>query len=313
MPVSYVLAVFAAVANATSNVLVRKAAREEPTSLQFNLHLLVDLARRRVWLTGFGITICAYLLQAAALGTGQLAVVEPLIVLELPMTLIGAGWLLGARLGRREWLSIAGMTAGLAGLIAFLYPTGGQVGGVPTWVWAVGVGTNAAAVAVLFLAGRRTGSPARRAVYLGAAAGLGFGLTAALTKGMTGRFATGGVAGAVGSWQLYASFASGAAAMWLLQNAYSAGRLAAAQPGVTLLDPFAAIGWGVLIFGEQTRGGAFTALAGISAVLMAVCAVALSRSPQLEGARAQREEGAADGDGTQDAAAEAAAAGRAGA
>jgi drug/metabolite transporter (DMT)-like permease len=295
MAVSFVCAVLAAVANATSNVLTRAAARREPPGLQFDIRLLLDLLRRRVWLIGVGVTIAAYLLQAAALGTGELAVVQPLVVLELPMTLLGAGWVLGARLGRREWIGMAVMTAGLAGLIAFLYPSGGNPGSVPLWVWMFGVGGNAAALAVLYWVGRHTCSPARRAACLGAAAGLGFGLTAALTKGMTQQFASAGVSGALTAWQFYASMVTGGGSMWLVQNAYSAGRLATAQPGVTLLDPFAAILWGVLAFGERTRTGVFLVLAVAAAAAMAAGAVALARSPQLQGQAGARENPDASG------------------
>jgi hypothetical protein len=104
-----------------------------------------------------------------------------------------------------------------------------------------------------------------------------------LTKGMTNEFAASGVIGALTAWQLYASVVTGAASMWLLQNAYNAGRLEAAQPGVTLLDPFVAIVWGLLVFDEQARGGVFVVLAVVSGLVMAAGAVALSRSPQLQG------------------------------
>ena len=38
-----------------------------------------------------------FLLQAIALGNGQLPVVEPILVLELPATLILAGWVFRTR------------------------------------------------------------------------------------------------------------------------------------------------------------------------------------------------------------------------
>lgn len=290
MAISYVLAVLAAVANATSNVLLRRAAREEPSSLQFNLRLLRELAGRKVWLAGIGVTIVSYLIQAAALGTGRLAVVQPLIILELPMTLIGSTWTLGARLGRLEWISTAVMTAGLAGLILFLSPAAGHPSSVPGWEWAVGSGGTAAAILALALAGRRMESPGGRAALLGGSAGLGFGLAAAFTKGMTGQFQSGGIVGAISAWQLYASVVAGLTAMWLLQNAYNAGRLEAAQPGITLLDPLAAILWGMFIFREQAQGGVSLILAAVSGIVMAGGAVALSQSAQLQGESGEIEE-----------------------
>jgi hypothetical protein len=59
------------------------------------------------------------------------------------------------------------------------------------------------------------------------------------------------------SWQLYAMVGTRIAAMFLLQSAMNAGRLVAAQPGLTLTDPIVSILWGVLVFHEQVRTGWF--------------------------------------------------------
>jgi hypothetical protein len=69
--------------------------------------------------------------------------------------------------------------------------------------------------------------------------------------------------------------------MFLLQSAMNAGKLIAAQPGLTLSDPIVSILWGVFVFGEQVRGGWFTALAAASGLVMAGAVVALARSPLL--------------------------------
>ena len=41
----------------------------------------------------------------------------------------------------------------------------------------------------------------------------------------------------------------------LLENAYHAGPLAAAQPGITLADPLVATTWGGFVFGEHVPTG----------------------------------------------------------
>ena len=70
--------------------------------------------------------------------------------------------------------------------------------------------------------------------------------------------------------------------MFLVQSALNAGRLIAAQPGLTLPDPIISILWGVLAFREQVRGGLFPLLfAALSTVLMAGAVFALARSPLL--------------------------------
>lgn len=122
--------------------------------------------------------------------------------------------------------------------------------------------------------------------------GAAFGLTAALMKGMTETFA-GGFGELLSSWQLYAMIAAGGGGMFLVQSAMNAGRLLAAQPGLTLSDPVVSILWGVLAFGEQVRGGIYLAAAALSGLVMAGAVLFLARSPLLSGPAANAEAEAA--------------------
>ena len=68
--------------------------------------------------------------------------------------------------------------------------------------------------------------------------------------------------------------------MFLVQSALNAGRLIAAQPGLTLSDPIISILWGVLAFHERVRAGMIPLLlAALSTVLMAGAVFALSPLP----------------------------------
>jgi len=290
---SYLLAVVAAGTNATANVLQRKANRHEAPELSMSPRLFVDLVRRPVWLAGFGAEVASFFLMAAALGLGRLAAVQPIVVLELPLTLLGAAKVFGSNLGRREWVAAGAMTMGLAGLIGFLAPEGGDHGRADGISWLLAtVATLALIGAALVggLVGTRPGSGARRPALLGLATGVTFGLTAAFMKGMTAGFAH-GIVGVLGSWQTYAMAASGAAGMFLMQNALHAGRLLVAQPGVTLADPAVAILWGVAVFHERTTGGVDLVLAIVSAAVMAGATLALARSPLLTDEGAAEEGG----------------------
>jgi hypothetical protein len=288
---SYLLAVLAACANATSSVLQRKANKQVPQNENLSWKLIRSLLHEPVWFGGIAAVTAGFLLQASALGAGELAVVEPILVLELPLTLILAGRILhSSGMGGREWGSTLAMTVGLAGLLYFLDPTPGQHGAVHPYVWILGIGANLALVGVLVAWGRNgpagrggghDGSSAHQAAVFGVAGGAAFGLTAALMKGMTEHYQQG--FGAIfTSWQLYAMVATGGLGMFLVQSALNAGRLIAAQPGLTLSDPIISILWGVLAFHEKVRGGLFPLLfAALSTVLMAGAVFALARSPLL--------------------------------
>lgn len=287
MIISFVLAVAAAICNAGSNVLQRKANSEEPSERSLSPRLLWDLLHRKEWLAGIGIVTASFLLQAGALGTGELAYVQPIIMLELPLTMIAGKIVLGAELHKEEWSAIALLTAGLAGLVGFLSPHGGSPH-VSAFAWVVGGGVTASIVLVLVLVGRAK-SDALRAGLFGAAAGITFGLTAALMKAMTQQFSH-GVTDALTSWQLYAMVAAGALGMFLVQNALQAGKLVAAQPGISLLDPFSSIAWGVMAFHEHTNTGVYSWLAALAALATSAGAVLLCRSPVLQHSQQQANE-----------------------
>lgn len=280
---TYLFAALAALANAISSVLQRKADRDQPAEDNLSLRLIGDLLRDPVWFLGILGVIAGFLLQAAALGSGPLAVVEPVLIIELPITLLLASRIFHRRLDAREWSAALAMTAGLAGLLFFLAPAGGTGFGVPLWRWGIGLGINLAVIAALVAAARRSASNTRQAALLGIATGTAFGLTAALIKAMTDAFARHGFSAIFVTWQTYAMVATGALAMFLLQSALNAGPLVAAQPGFTAADPVVSILWGVLAFGETVRGGIYVLLAVISAGIVAVGIAGLSRSPLVAG------------------------------
>jgi drug/metabolite transporter (DMT)-like permease len=299
---SYLLAVLAACANATSSVLQRKANREVPKKQNLSPRLIWSLAHQPTWFGGVLAITAGFLLQAAALGNGQLSVVEPILVLELPATLILAGWVFGTRLGRREWACVLVMAAALGSLLFALSPSAGPRSGVRWYLWLTAIGLNLAGAGVLVAFGRRgpagrgrtdTGGSARQAGLLGVAAGSVFGLTAALMKAMTGTFAQ-GFGALVTHWPLYGMVATGVLGMFLLQSAMNAGRLIAAQPGLTLSDPIVSVLWGVLVFGERVRSGWFAVLAVVSGLALATAVMMLIRSPLLSDESGQADEGQAE-------------------
>src|ERR1700683_3468427 len=114
---SYLLAVLAAGSNATSSVLQRKANREVPRKQNLSPRLIWSLAHQPTWFGGVLAITVGFLLQAAALSNGQLSVVEPILVLELPATLILASWVFRSRLGWREWSCVVVIAAALASML----------------------------------------------------------------------------------------------------------------------------------------------------------------------------------------------------
>lgn len=282
--VIYLLSLLAACANALSSVLQRRAASTAPDKDFLSSRLVLDLLRRPVWFAGMASLIVGFLLQAAALHSGPLSTVEPILIVELALTLLLARLMLGGRLARSDWLAIAAVTVGLALALWAAAPAGGHAGHVDTLAWLIAIASGAGMMAVLTLASLR-GRPAHRAALLGAAAGAGFGLSATLIKGVTTLLGSGVVA-VLGSWKLYAMVVAGVASLFLFQNAVQAGRLIAAQPAITIADPVVSVLYGVLLFGEHLRGGPYVlaALGGVALVLAGT--IELGRSPLVREAEA---------------------------
>jgi drug/metabolite transporter (DMT)-like permease len=320
---TYVLAVLAACANATSSVLQRKANKRVPQSENMSLQQIGTLLHQPVWFGGIAAITAGFLLQASALGTGDLAVVEPVLVLELPFTLILASRVFHQSLRPREWLPAAAITAGLAGFIYLLAPSAGGAPRLHWYGWLAGIGANLLLVGFLVLVARRgffwhdhqpdhgqgggghdgPGDQKRmgsfRSALLAVAAGSAFGLTAAVIKEVTRTFARGIGAGFT-DWPLYVMVATGVLGFFLTQSALNAGQLIAAQPGLTLSDPLISVLWGVLVFREEVRQGWFIlGEVGCAAVIVAGV-VMLTRSPLLaqddSESQDQPENGAPGGD-----------------
>lgn len=292
MVLSVVLAVLTAVCNAVSNVLQRLANRQEPEEYQLSPKLMWDLLHRKVWLAGMLAVIVAFVLQAGALSGGNLALVQPIVVLELPLTLIGGSIALRGRLRPQEWTAVAIMSLGLAALILFLAPQS-SAHRPTTTAWILGIAACVGTIGALVGLSQRLRG-AQRAALLGAATGIGFGLTAAFTRAAMAAL-SGGVVNLLSSWTTYAMALSGIGALFLTQNAFQAGPLVASQPGITLLDPFVAIVWGVLAFHEQTTQGLLLLAASAGGVAMVVGAALLARSPILEGTLKGRSSGGSEG------------------
>lgn len=278
---SVLFAVLTALSNGAAAVLQRRAASEAPASSTMRLSLLTGLLRRPVWLAGIGLVIVAAGCQAVALATGPISVVQPIFVIELPMTLVLGGIVFHRTLPRRAWYAVAAVTAGLALALGSAAPAGGteQVEG---WAWAPALSATAVFELLLVLAGLRTrGNP--RAALFGLAAACAYALTAALMKDAMARVGD-GAAAFFSAWQLYGMAVAGVGALFLLQNALQAGSLAASQPMLTLGDALISTAYGVTLFGEHIRTGPLLVpeLAGVA--LVAAGIVVLARTlPEAQG------------------------------
>jgi hypothetical protein len=167
------------------------------------------------------------------------------------------------------------MTVGLGGFLGAASPTRGRhTPGTQQWVIA-GVVTVLAVGGVVFLSRLLAGAP--RAAVLGTTAGTGFAFTATFMKATT-NLADKGIITVLTSWEPYVMAAAGIGSVFLLQNALQSGTLVAAQPALTISDPVASVIYGVTMFGERVRTGAWVTAEAAAFALILYGSVRLSQS-----------------------------------
>lgn len=271
--IAVLLSLAGAALNATASVAQRAENREEPDDSASMLRALLDLASRPIWWLGIAAMISGFACEAVALTVGQIALVEPVMIAELPLTIIGARIFLGRHLTRRAWTALVGLAVAVAVFVATLAPEGGDPGAVPTHTWLIAGGITAAGAVVCVVLAQRSRSS--RAAFLGIATGAVFALMSALVSGVGALYSHGGLGLVLTSWQTYAAVVAGPSSFFLLQKALQAGTLVASQPGFTLVNPLVSVIWGVLVFGETTRTGAWLAVAGAAGVGVVAATIAL--------------------------------------
>jgi drug/metabolite transporter (DMT)-like permease len=260
--VDIVLALVAAFFFALGLVLQEKAASGESAE-DVGAGFLVRLAREPVWLLGLASQGLGFAAQATALAIGRMVVVQPLLVATIVFSLPIAWVVTKRRIRGIEWIGAITVAGGLAALLV-VSKTDEGTDDASLGVWLAVGGACVGIALVLFLLARRR-NPALRAGLLGTAAGILFGLAAALTKAALSRFDE-GIVEVVADWHLYAMIVISVAAFWLQQAALQTGALSAAVASSMAFDPLSSIPLGIVIFDEQLHDTALGMTASVLAL-----------------------------------------------
>jgi drug/metabolite transporter (DMT)-like permease len=273
------LAIVAALLFALGTVLQQKGTLSTAASGN-DPRFLLQILHRPVWLAGTILQSAGWIVQAMALDRGSLVVVQSLTALSLVIALPLGALLTNQRIGHR---ALTGAILTVIGIIFFIsagQPQGGATQpDAATWWWAC-VAT-AALVLVLFVLGQRC-SGAAKALVFGAAAGLGYGLQAAVTKTFVTQIG-GGVLGLIGSWTTYVLILSAVSGFVLQQSALKTGVLAPAMASSNSVTLFSSVILGIVVYGEtlaKTGTGHVSAAAiGLVVAVVGVAFLAGSEGP----------------------------------
>jgi drug/metabolite transporter (DMT)-like permease len=264
------LALAAALFFALGTVLQQRVASAASAEEAAKLGFLLRLARQPVWLAGIASDAAGFVCHAGALAAGRLVVVQPILATSLVFALPIGAWLDKRRVSARELLGAAAVAAGLAVFLIVADPPAGSTDpSGRAWILAF-IGCGAACAAFVMLSRRSTSG--RRAALLGSAAGVLFGLCAALIKSTVERL-DGGLIHVVADWHVWALVVVGYASMALSERSFQAGPLAPALATQTALDPTTSLALGVFAFNErihETAVGTVGALGGMALMIAGI-------------------------------------------
>jgi hypothetical protein len=249
---------------------------------------LLSLLKNPRWLMGAGGDTLGFVLQAIALSTGPVVLIQPLLVLALPISLPVARWLGGPRPGRAQFMSCGWIIIGLGAFFAIVGNPGDADPLDTRAAVTVVVIASVAAIAALVPFRRRSGI-VKTAVY-GTVSGALFGVVAVLVDAAAGSYKDHGIAAfgrAEGLVPLVSLCVLGAASLALTQVSYASGALAASFPGNLTADPFVAVLLGAVLLNEHIPESPL-AVVGYAACLAAVLygAIRLAVHPADEPATA---------------------------
>jgi drug/metabolite transporter (DMT)-like permease len=271
------LALGAALTYAAASVLQQREAEAHAGTQGGGVRLMLRLVRRPVWLAGLASDSVGYVLQALALGVGELLVVQPVITSGILFALPAGAWWSGRKLSRADfgWACVLAV-----GLTVFLLLAGADGGNdrASTGAWLLCAAIAGPTLVCAIAAGGRSAGT-RRAVLFAFASGGIFGLTAALTKSSVVLVNDHGF-GALAYWEPYALVILGVLGFVINQRAFQAGSLSASLPTLTVMEPVVAAVVGITMLHETipARGVVDWLAVVLSVMAMGVATVVLSRS-----------------------------------
>ncbi len=265
-------------------VLEKQALAELPPLSRRTASMLVAVARSPRWVAGFVAMLSGLGLQVVALTLAPVSVVQPLLAAGVLGVVVAGRTVLGERLGRRDWLAVVLVLAGVV-TIALSAGSGARLARtVPGGRFSAMVGVVVAlAVAARVLASRgaRRGWSGRRdAVALSVAAGLLYGVGAlsekAIATGLVGHGVVRGAATALGTAYPWTFVVATFAGMVVFERGLQRQPASLMVPLANVMSGVCALAGASIVFGELFVPSGWWSLPrwfGLAAVLAAMVAL----------------------------------------
>jgi hypothetical protein len=261
-----------------SAVADQRSTKKVQTREALSPRIILDLVRQPLWLIAVGANIVGFALQVVALDFGSLALVQPILVLDLMFAI-----LINRYVWRRPsvrppdmkliWAGIVATTAGVAGFLAIGQPSAGHTQARLGILPPLAVGLVVVIGGCLAVAAR---SRNLRPLALALACGVNYGVAAFLVKLLTSEFG-GGLGEVFTHWPIYVFAVVGPAGYILNQDALQQGTfLAPVQAIISAADPIISIALGILWLSVRLRGGPAATAGEVVSLLLLVVGIVLT-------------------------------------
>jgi drug/metabolite transporter (DMT)-like permease len=271
--VSAFAALAAACAFGVAAALQHQQAGLAPRGRTLSPRLLLDVARRPLWLAGLALATAGYGLQALALAYGPLTLVAPIVAADLLFALpLAARWS-RRPLRPRDWGGCLLVATGVAVFLAVSPPPSDRPD-VPATDWFLVFGAVAVITGLSVAAARITGKAGRARLFAGAA-GVVFGLTAAVTASFARSLRQDGLGSIFGHWEPWVLIWLGITGILLSTGAFQASALSSSLPIIDTVEPVSGVLIGAVIFDERLATSFSGLLVQFCAAGVAVAGIAL--------------------------------------
>jgi drug/metabolite transporter (DMT)-like permease len=227
---------------------------------------------------GMGVALFAWVFHVAALALAPLSLVQAVISGGLVVLTVLAERFFGFSVGPRQWMGVGLTAIGLVLLVVTLPSTGGEHSSYSV-AGMIAFEAGLLAVGMLLVFSDKLGAKhEHHGVFLGAAAGILFGVSDTAIKALTGNVAGDGLMGLVSPWMVTCLLAS-VIAFYASARGLQKGD---AVPVITITSAAAnvsAISGGILVFGDPMAHTTFGIVMQTVAFLMVIVAAALTPAP----------------------------------
>jgi drug/metabolite transporter (DMT)-like permease len=263
----------------------RGAVAAPDVDMRHPLRSAADLFRSKWWTIGWLVAAVGFAGHVGALALLPLSLAQAVLSGGFVLLAVLAERFFGFTLGSRQWFGIALV----AGALALLAVTGEDAGGehsdysLPAMILFEGI---AVAVGILLIFSHRVERVrGQYGVLLGAAAGLGFGISDVAIKGLSGDID--GVLGIFSPWILLI-LAAAIASFFASARSLQVGEGVAVIAVTSVAANMSTILAGVVVFGDPLGNDALVVVGRVAAFLLVLVAAVLMPAPVRAGEKLQQ-------------------------